>query len=149
VRDDGVGLEESAVICAFLDHCRGELAFDLPSGDMAWEARRLEALGRSMMDGLSVWLREVTRPQDERSPTVIRHETARAMRLADLWEAEVDHPLMHGTLNLAQITLGCALGIEARNPDLHWRPGRAKLWNWFDRIAARSSFAATAPPAAS
>jgi glutathione S-transferase len=146
VRDDGVGLEESAVICAYLDHCRGDPVFDLAAGDIAWEARRLEALARSMMDGLSVWLREITRPVNERSPTVIRHETDRAMRMADLWEAEMDHPLLHGTLNLAQITLGCALGIEARNPGLHWRPGRAKLCTWFDNIAARPSFAATAPP---
>jgi glutathione S-transferase len=147
VRDDGAGLEESSVICAYLDHYHGEPVFDLPEGAMAWEARRLEALARSMMDGLSVWLREVSRREDERSPTVIRHETDRAMRMADLWETEVEHPLMHGTPNLAQITLGCALGIEARNPDLHWRAGRAKLCNWFDDVAARPSFAATVPPA--
>ena len=147
VRDDGVGLEESAVICAWLDHCHGDPVFDLPPGDMAWEARRLEALARSMMDGLSVWVREILRPEDERSPGVIRHEADRASRMADLWDVEIDHPWMRGALNLAQITLGCALGLEARNPDLRWRPGRTKLSDWFDRIAARPSFAATAPPA--
>ena len=147
VRDDGVGLEESAVICAWLDHCHGDPVFDLPPGDMAWEARRLEALARSMMDGLSVWVREILRPEDERSPGVIRHEADRASRMADLWDVEIDHPWMRGALNLAQITLGCALGLEARNPDISWRPGRTKLSDWFDRIAARPSFAATAPPA--
>jgi glutathione S-transferase len=147
VRDDGVGLEESAVICAWLDHCHGDPVFDLPPGDMAWEARRLEALARSMMDGLSVWVREILRPEDERSPGVIRHEADRASRMADLWDVEIDHPWMRGALNLAQITLGCALGLEARNPDINWRPGRTKLSDWFDRIAARPSFAATAPPA--
>jgi glutathione S-transferase len=54
---------------------------------------------------------------------------------------------MRGALNLAQITLGCALGIEARNPDFHWRPGHAKLSDWFDRLGARPSFVATTPPA--
>ena len=147
VRDDGVGLEESAVICAWLDHCHGDPVFDLPPGDMAWEARRLEALARSMMDGLSVWVREILRPEDERSPGVIRHEADRASRMADLWDVEIDHPWMRGALNLAQITLGCALGLETRNPDINWRPGRTKLSDWFDRIAARPSFAATAPPA--
>jgi glutathione S-transferase len=147
VRDDGVGLEESAVICAWLDHCHGDPVFDLPPGDMAWEARRLEALARSMMDGLSVWVREILRPEDERSPGVIRHEADRASRMADLWDVEIDHPWMRGALNLAQITLGCALGLEARNRDINWRPGRTKLSDWFDRIAARPSFAATAPPA--
>jgi len=65
------------------------------------------------------------------------------------WEREIDHPLMSGVLNLAQITLACALGFEARIPDLHWRPGHPKLCEWFDHVAARPSFAATAPPAAS
>ena len=55
VRDDGVGLEESAIICAWLDHLQGEPMFDLPSGDAVWEVLRLEALARSLLDGLSVW----------------------------------------------------------------------------------------------
>ena len=53
VRDDGVGMEESAVICAYLDRLDGEPSFDLPPGEQAWEARRLEALARSLMDGLA------------------------------------------------------------------------------------------------
>jgi glutathione S-transferase len=121
--------------------------FDLPAGEAMWEALRLEGMARSMMDGLSVWLRETYRPAGERSASVIRHETERASRMADLWETQIDHPWMHGPLNLAQITLGCALGLEARNPDLHWRPGHPKLTAWFERIAARPSFVATAPPA--
>jgi glutathione S-transferase len=60
--DDGIGLEESALICAYLDQLDGEAAFALPAGDRAWEARRLEALARSMLDGLSVWGREILRP---------------------------------------------------------------------------------------
>ena len=148
IRDDGVGLEESAVICAYLDHLDGNPAFDLPAGELAWAARRLEALARSMLDGLAVWSREILRPQDERSPAVLQHEAQRSQRMADLWEAEINHPLLRGTLNLAQITLACALGLEARIPDLHWRPGHPKLCDWFDRVAARASFTATAPPRA-
>src|SRR5690242_20868120 len=71
VRDDGVGLEESAVICAYLDCLDGKPAFDLPAGDQAWEARRLEALARSMLDGFAVWARERRRPQNEQSPTIL------------------------------------------------------------------------------
>jgi len=106
VRDDGVGMEESAVICAYLDRLDGKPSFDLPPGEQAWEARRLEGLARSMMDGLSVWLRELYRPANERSPGVIRHETDRASRMVDLWEREIGHPFMRGAaLNMAQITL--------------------------------------------
>lgn len=147
VRDDGVGIEESATICAWLDHVAGEPMFAPPAGDAAWEARRVEAIARGMLDGLSVWGREIMRPAGERSPSVIRHETDRAYRMADIWETEIEHPWMRGPLNLAQITLGCALGLEARNLDFRWRPGRPKLSDWFDRIAVRPSFAMTAPPA--
>lgn len=149
IRDDGVGLEESAVICAWLDNLDGKPAFDLPAGNPGWEARRLEALARSMLDGLSVWNREIARPPDERSPAIIRHEMQRSARMADHWESEIGNVLMHGPLNLAQITLACALGLDARIPEFHWRPGHPKLADWFGRVAARSSFAATAPPRAS
>jgi glutathione S-transferase len=147
VRDDGVGLEESALICAYLDQLDGKPAFDLPAGDAAWEARRLEAQARSMLDGLAVWIRELRRPQNEQSPTILRHEADRASRMLDRWEREIDHPVLRGTLNYTQITLACTLGFMLRIPEFHWRPGRAKLAEWFDRIAARPSLAATAPPA--
>ena len=142
IRDDGVGLEESTLICAYLDHLDGSPAFDWPAG---WEARRLEARARSMLDGLAVWGREIVRAEGERSPTVVRHEAVRSARMADLWEAQIDHPWMHGALNMAQITLACALGYAPRVPEFHWRPGHPMLGAWFDRVAARPSFAATTP----
>src|SRR4051794_3397584 len=52
---------------------------------------------------------------------------------------------MHGGLNLEQITLACGLGLEARNPDFKWRAGHPRLLDWFEPIAARPSFVATAP----
>jgi glutathione S-transferase len=149
VRDDGVALEESALICHYLDHLDDGPAFDFPDGPGdRLEARRLEALARSMLDGLAVWSREIVRPEGERSPTVIEHEAQRSRRMADLWEKEIDHPLMRGKLNMAQLTLACAFGLDARIPEFRWRPGHPKLCAWYDPIAARPSFAATAPPRA-
>ena len=148
VRDDGVGMEESAVICAWFDQLDASPAFALPAGEAAWEARRLEALARSLMDGLSVWLRELYRPPSERSPGVIRHEIERASRMVEHWEREIQHPEMRGALNMAQLTLACALGLEARMPDLDWRSGHVRLRDWYGAFAARPAFAATAPPAA-
>jgi glutathione S-transferase len=68
--------------------------------------------------------------------------------MADFWEKEVDHPLMRGALNIVQLTLACALGLDARIPEFRWRPGHPKLCAWYDPIAARPSFAATVPPRA-
>ena len=146
VRDDGVGMEESALICAYLDQIGGAPRLSVHSE--GWEAQRLEALARSMLDGLSVWGREISRPENERSPGVVRHESERARRMTDVWQREIAHPVLHGALNLVQITLACALGLEARNPGFRWRTGRPKLETWFDAIAARPSFQRTAPPAA-
>lgn len=146
VRDDGVGMEESALICDYLDQVDGQPRLGLPAGVPAWEARRLEALARSLLDGLSVWVREILRPASERSPAVIEHEKARALRLIDVWENEIASPVMSCDLNIVQLTLACALGLERRNPQFRWRGGRPRLAAWFDRIAARPSFAATQPP---
>ncbi len=144
IRDDGVALEESALICAWLDQFDGKPMFDWPAGDAGWEARRMDALAHSLMDGLAVWSRELGRPSDERSPTLLAHEAQRSIRMTDAWEAAIDHPAMRGPLNLAQITLACALGMGARNANFTWRPGHPKLAAWFDAFAQRPSFAATA-----
>src|SRR5262245_8900714 len=148
VRDDGIGLEESVVIWDYLDGLDGKPTLGMPSGAQAWEARRLESLARSLLDGVAVWGRELVRPEDERSPTVILHETHRSERLTKTWEAEIGAPLMRGTLNRVQVTLACALGLEARIPGFRWRAGHPRLSAWFERIAARPSFTATAPPKA-
>lgn len=145
-RDDGPGLEESAVVCRYLDHLDGKPAFDLLAGDEVWEALRLGALASSLLDGLSVWLRERRRPEPEQSPTMLAHEVDRARRLVGHWEREIDHPVMRGPLNLTQVTLVCALGLEARNPAFRWRDGHPRLRAWFDGLATRPSVALTVPP---
>ena len=146
IREDGVGMEESALICDYLDRLDGKPAFELPAGADAWEARRLEGLARSLLDGLAVWGRELARPEYERSPTVLLHEARRSERLTDVWETEIASPLMQGPLDRQQLTLACALGLEARIPGFRWRPGHPKLSEWFRRIEARPSLVGTAPP---
>ncbi len=144
-RDDGPVLEESAVVCRYLDHLDGAPMFALPGGEAMWEPLRLGAQATSLLDGLSVWLRETRRPMGEQSPTTLRHEAARAERLVAWWETEIGHPWMQGPLNFAQLVLVCALGLEARNPGFRWRTGHPHLTAWFDRLAARPSIAATVP----
>ena len=146
VRDDGTGLEESALICAWLDQLDGKPMFDPPAGDEGWEMRRLEAESRGMLDGFAVWARELGRPENERSPGVIAHEAGRGERLLNEWERKIGHPLLSGALNLAQVTLATALGFADRVPGLSWREGHPKLSEWYDRISTRPSLAATTPP---
>ncbi len=145
VRDDGVGMEESGVICVYLDHLDGNPVFDPPGGAQGWEVLRLEALARSLLDGLAVWGREARRPVQEQSPTILVHEAQRATRMLDRWEREIGNPVMDGPLNLAQITLASALGFTQFLPEFEWRKGRRRLSDWFDRVSTNPSLAATAP----
>ena len=145
VRDDGVGMEESAAICAYLDEFVGPPLFQLPAAEAKWEALRLEARARSLVDGLAVWMRELRRPENERSPTIIDHERDRSTRMVHLWEREIDHPWMHGALNMAQMTLACALALEGRCGDFNWSARHPRLVSWFRAFAVRPSFERTAP----
>lgn len=146
--DDGFGFEDSALISHYLDHLDGEPRFSPPAGRSGLELRRLEAVARSMLDGISVWAREhIYRPPEIRSDFIMDHEAARAARLADLFEREATGPLMSGPLNMAQITLACALhGRDGQAPDFDWRSGRPQLAAWVDRSGERESVASTVPP---
>ncbi len=146
-RDDGgPGLEESSVICRYLDHLDGNPAFDPPSGADLWESLRLGALATTLMDGLAVWIREKRRPEAQQSAPSLTHEADRAKRLTDCWEQEIGHKLMQGPLTLPQITLISALGLEARLPAFQWHEGHPNLHAWFSKMAARPSVAETMPP---
>jgi len=145
--DDGTVLEESALVSAYLDNLDGEPMFAAPDGKAGWEARRLEAMARSMLDGIALWGREFTyRDKNERSATIIAHEASRANRLADRFESEADHPALNGPLNMAQITLACTFdGRENKPEGFDWRAGRPKLAALIDRLGERPSIKATRP----
>ena len=147
VRDDGTGLEDSHLIALFLDGLgRGpRVTIDLSAQE--WSCGRLESYSRSMLDGISVWVREMRRPQSERSPTILRHEHDRCLRLADFWEREIDHPMMAGPLVMAQLLLIAALDFAAFGRVADLETTRPKLAAWARRLRAIPSIAATAPRA--
>ena len=145
VLDDGVGIEESTLIIRHLDHGDGNPVFGHPDGAEGWEFRRLEARAKSLIDGLSVWSREMHRPPEDQSSTIIAHERERARRLTNWWETSIDHPLMNGPLNVAQITLICALKIDRVNIQHNWRGRCPKLDQWAIRLGKRPSLMTALP----
>ena len=142
VTDGGEGVEGSALVCRYLDELDGAPLFDW-QGD--WEARRLEEQARSLLDGLGVWVRELRRPEDERSPTILAHEAARAERLAAMWEGQAGHALLQGPLNMVQVTLVSALEMDLRLDGFRWRDRCPALAAWLEGIADRPSLAETRP----
>lgn len=144
VRDDGVGIEDSQLIVTYLDNLDGKPRLTQPFALQDWAYGRLETYARSMLDGISVYLREMRRPENERSPTILRHEADRALRLADFWEREIGHQLMQGPLNVAQLVLLCALDTGARCQIADLERGRAKLSVWARRLREQPCAKATA-----
>ena len=103
-------------------------------------------MARSLLDGISVWAREVIRPESEQFPGIIEHERRRADRLADYFESIIGEPPLTGKLNTVQIALFCALDADRRLPDLDWRAGRPDLVEWHARMLAAPSVKGSIPP---
>lgn len=147
VRSDGIGLEGSQLVCDYLDNLDQPPTFRKPGWSDDQEFRRLEELARSLMDGVSVWIRELARPRSGRFEPIIVHERERAMRMLRTWDAEIDHELMQDTFNIVQLTLACTLYLEQWNPSFEWRADHPKLAAWLAPFGERPSFRSTVPPA--
>jgi glutathione S-transferase len=149
--DNGSGFEDTDLIVEYLDLLGPQRRFARPEpadvgADAYWEFRRQEMTARSVLDGASVWGRELVRPRDEQSPGIIAHERARALRLADVFDDLVGGDILTGPLNLPQLLLFCALNLEFRLPEFDWRQGHPALDGWFDRIQEIPSVRNSVPP---
>lgn len=145
-RDDGPGLEETDLICAYLDAMSDRPPLLRRPEEADWQAGRLHALARSFLDGLAVWIREMRRPENERSPTIIAHEAARADRMLDLWETEIGTPLMQEGLTVTHLTLYCALDAARQMMGADAMASRPALAAWYTRLGDRPSLVATRLP---
>lgn len=146
VDDEGVGMEDSPLICAYLDSLDGKPRFHQPSHQTDRAYRRLEASARSLCDGIAVWTREMQRPESERSPAVLAHEAARMQRLADLFEARAADPLLQGAPGMAHLILAIALDVARKRGPGDLTQGRPQLAAWHRRLSELPSVRATASP---
>lgn len=146
IDDAGVGMEDSPLICAYLDSLDGKPQFHHSVHASDWSYRRLEASARSMCDGFTVWSREMYRPENERSPSVLAHEVARSRRMADFFEARVSDPVMLGEPSMLQLTLAVALDFAHKRGLGDLAGERPRLASWTRRICERPSMQATAIP---
>ncbi|PPR62706.1 MAG: putative GST-like protein YibF [Alphaproteobacteria bacterium MarineAlpha4_Bin2] len=149
VTSNDMVIEDSALVCWYLDNLDCAPTLHAPEGFLGLEQRRLEAVARSMLDGLSLWGREyLYRDANIRSSDIMEHEQARALRLADVFEEEVLGDVMSGQLNMAQITLACVFHGRSNNSPkgFLWRDGRSNLCDWVERISEVPSVVETLPP---
>jgi len=146
IDDHGVGMEDSQLICAYLDGVDGKPRFHHPLRESDWAYRRLEANARSMCEGICVWVREMTRPESERSPTVLAHEVARSERMADLFEARACDPLMEAEPAMAHLTVAVSLEMARKRGPGDLASGRPRLAAWMRRMSDLPAMRATALP---
>jgi len=146
VDDDGVGMEDSYLICAYLDSLDGAPRLHDPLRDRDWAYRRFEATARSFCDGIAVWAREMHRPQNERSPGLLAHEVARAERMADVFEAEAKEPLLQEAPRMAHLMLAVTLEMARKRGLGDLTEGRPALAAWLRPISDLPAMRATAPP---
>src|SRR5262252_710255 len=144
--ENGAGMEDSQLICAYLDRLDGKPRFHDAARASDWACLRLEFAARSMCDGIAVWGREMVRPENERSPTTLAHESARAQRMADFFEDRVTDPLMQGSTYMAHLILAVAIEMGRKRGLGDLTTGRPRLASWMRRISDLPSMQRTVPP---
>ncbi len=146
VDDAGIGMEDSQIVCAYLDGLDGKPRFHDPARASDWAYLALEFAARSMCDGIAVWGREMVRPENERSPKTLAHEAARTQRMADFFEQRVADPLMQGSPAMAHLILAVAVEMARKRRLGDLTAGRPQLARWLRPISERPSMQTTAPP---
>lgn len=142
ILDDGQVLQDSRVICEYLDTLGDAPRLFPPEGKERWRALRRQALGDGFLDLLVIWRHERNRAPELQVKSYVDSYHAKA--IATLDRLEVEAPF-DGGFDMGDVTLGCALSyVDFRYADLDWRQGRPKLAEWHAAIEARPSFVATA-----
>jgi glutathione S-transferase len=145
IAGDGLPLNDSPVICEYLD-AMGSGPRLLPGdGPDRLRVRRLETLANGALEmGVKLVL-EKRRPEHERSPSWIERWTANMGRALDGLEAASPDA---SRLDMGVITAGVAVTwIGFRHPDYDWRTGRPRLMALQAALEARPSFIQTRPDA--
>jgi len=136
---ESICVEDSQLICAYLDDLDGEPRLHHALHESDWAYRRLEANARSMCEGVCVWVRQKNLPESERSPMVLAHEVARTQRMADFFEAR-------GLWAWAQLILAVSVETARKRGLGDLTDGRRQLATWMRPMSDRPAMRGTALP---
>ena len=143
VLDDGTTLYDSPVICEYLDVTHGPRLIPTAGPDR-WRVLRCQALCDGILDAaILIFYERANRPPELHWEPWISGQTGKVEQGLDALEQEVAR---FGTVDLAQICAAVALGwLEFRRPIGDIRPGRSRLFAWYDEFLTRPSMQATMP----
>lgn len=138
--DDGVVLTETRIISEHLESL-GSVRFLAAIEDTI--GRQREGLVNGFLDGVAVWIREVRRSRDERSPGIIDLENARALRCLEHFEQTWPHD--DASMNFASIALASTLDLANQRLPVAMEDEYPGLWRWLETFLARPAMRQTSP----
>lgn len=142
--DDGRAIYDSRIICEYLaTECgQGRLLDD--TGRDAWDVRGMAAIADGAMDAGMLVRIEMTRPENERSPSEMARQMATAGRAVDrLQDLLADRD---DSADLGTIAAGCCIAwLMFRHESTDWLGSRPALARWYERFAERDSMRRTVP----
>ena len=145
--DSGELLFDSTIICEYLDSL-GASAKLLPvSGAERYLTLTRQALAHGICESaVAIRYETFLRPESMQWDVWINDQWSKIDR-ALVW-FNTNSALWQGKVDLAQITLGCALGyLDFRAPEHAWRSNNPVLDQWFEIFEKRDSFQSTLPTA--
>ena len=154
VMEGGEAVFDSRVIVEYVDTLSPVGKLIPERGRERAEVRTWEALADGMLDAAILARLEQTwagRTEAQRSPAWVERQMSRInSAVLAMSQGLGDKPWCFGThFSLADIAVGCALGyLDFRFAHIDWRGAHPNLSRLHDKLAARPSFADTAPPRA-
>jgi glutathione S-transferase len=141
--DDGIQLTDSHAICDYLNTELGGYRLLPQSGRARWELMSIISITSGALESQISRRAELLRKPSERSEDLIRKMRDREHRCYRALEPMTTS--FSGELDLAQITLACALSYHDFRFKEDWREANPKLTRWFERFIERPSMQATMP----
>jgi glutathione S-transferase len=154
VMEGGEAVFDSRVIVEYLDTLSPVGKLIPPMGRERVEVRTWEALADGVIDASILARLEATwagRSAEQRSQAWIDRQLSRVSGgLKAMSQGLGEKSFATGnSFTLADVAIGCALGyLDFRFPQIDWRSDYANLAKLQEKLAARPSFAETAPPKA-
>ncbi len=133
VGEDGLVIQDSAVILEYLDHRAGGGRLIPSTGEARWRVLADQALADGMLDAIVLQVYEVRfRPEAKREPFWVDRQAGKMERALDAFERRRPH----GPRSVADVALACALGFLDLRMEGRWRASHPQLVAWLDAFAA-------------
>ena len=142
---DGTTIFDSRVICSYLNSI-GKSDLYLAQENLKWSIKTAEANFDGILDAALLMVYEHRYRQDiYQSAEWLENLWKKIERTLDFYNNS-SSKILSGSLNMGQISLGCALGyLDYRHNNRNWRAKNQYLRDWFAEFSERLSMRNTIP----